>query len=163
MCARSCLAAGQKGCMVTVGDPAPDLTGLIHAPDNNPHMFCMVIIVGGVVVGAGNILGHTSPSYEQPPGLPDRPFDAGCLPLSFRGNPGVNGVAYRDGTVSPKTRCRSTTSAAHIFLTVFLCAWAAGGHREGVAEAGRELAELHHSRLLFAQHAAAAAIVRPPY
>jgi hypothetical protein len=48
------------------------------------------------------------------------PFGAGCLPLSYSGNPGVDGVSDRGGAVSPKTRCCSTTSAAHRFLTVFL-------------------------------------------
>ena len=28
-----------------------------------------------------------------------RPFDSGCLPLGYSGNPGVNGVSHREGCV----------------------------------------------------------------
>jgi hypothetical protein len=81
------------------------------------------------------------------------PFDTGCLPLSYSGNPGVNGESDRGGTVSPKTRCRSTTSAAHRLLTVFLGSCKLGNATHQV---GGQTSEKAEADLLCAGFGAAA-------
>jgi hypothetical protein len=90
----------------------------------NQSLLTLGRVIGALREGAGRVPYRDSKLTRLLQESLGNPFDTGCLPLSYSGNPGVNGVSYREGfgsnlggrcktvvvaTISPSVLCAEET------------------------------------------------------